>query len=563
LIESSDAKLSGHEIPATLHDSLMARLDRLGAAKKVLQISAVIGSEFSYELLQAVHPIGDKELQQALHALTDAELLYVRGIAPDATYQFKHALIRDAAYEALLKSRRKDLHRQVAQTVDEQFPALKDTHPEVIARHWTEAGETEPAIAEWSRAAERAEAHNAFKEAEESYRQALALLTLLPDSAERDVRELELRQGVVRILFITRGYSDPQTVQAAEHAVVLAEKTGHVRQLLNLIIARGISAVIGGDLAGARQLADRALKLAHREDSASILGRVHLLQIHAHYFHGDLPGTEKHFDAGLEFFDDPSFRRIRGVAIAAFYYASSTAWMQGRSDIARQRMGRMMAAANDSNPYELAFSERLAAELRASMGDYEQAEALAERALELSEKHRFVELVQNCRYLIGRARAHLGRPAEGVALMRQGIAGAIESGYHVGVAVWTAYLAEAQHRAGAVDNALETVEQALYLIAERTLGRPEIFRIRGELRLARENFQLAEADFRDSIEVARGMGARAWELRTTMSLARLLAHQGRRDEARSVLAEIYNWFTEGFDTADLKDAKALLDELND
>ena len=143
VLESGDAKLTGREIPATLHDSLMARLDRLGPAKEVIQIGAVIGSEFSYELLHAVHPIAEGDLQRALRSLTDAELLYVRGIAPDATYQFKHALIRDAAYEALLKSRRKELHLIVARTIDEKFPTIKETHPEVLARHWTEAGEAD------------------------------------------------------------------------------------------------------------------------------------------------------------------------------------------------------------------------------------------------------------------------------------------------------------------------------------------------------------------------------------------------------------------------------------
>ena len=233
VLESGDAKLTGREIPVTLHDSLMARLDRLGPAKEVIQVGAVIGSEFSYELLHAVHPIAEEDLQGALRKLADAELLYVRGIAPDATYTFKHALIRDAAYEALLKSRRKELHRLVARTIDEKFPALKEAHPEVLARHWTEAGETEPAIAEWSRAGKAAEARNAFKEALESYQQALALLNLLPESPERDLRELELRQSVVRMLYVTRGYAAPETIDATERAAALAEKSGNLTQLVN------------------------------------------------------------------------------------------------------------------------------------------------------------------------------------------------------------------------------------------------------------------------------------------------------------------------------------------
>src|SRR5713101_1098084 len=165
VLESGNTKLTGREIPVTLHDSLMARLDRLGSAKEILQLGSVIGGEFSYELLHAVHPVSDGELQGELRRLIDAELLYERGLAPDATYQFKHALIRDAAYEALLKSRRKELHRLVAHTIDERFPDLKDAHPEVLARHWTEAGEVEPALAEWLRAGKGAESRNAFREA--------------------------------------------------------------------------------------------------------------------------------------------------------------------------------------------------------------------------------------------------------------------------------------------------------------------------------------------------------------------------------------------------------------
>jgi class 3 adenylate cyclase/ribosomal protein L40E len=205
VLESGTAQLMGREIPVTLHDSLMARLDRLGPAKEIAQVGAVIGAEFSYELLRAVYPIAEEDLQRALRSLADAELLYVRGIAPDANYQFKHALIRDAAYEALLKTRRKDLHRRVARAIDEKFPTLKETQPEVLARHWAEAGETEQAIAEWSRAGKIAEARNAFAEALESYQQVLVLLTLLPKSAERDIRELELRQSVFSMLFVTRG----------------------------------------------------------------------------------------------------------------------------------------------------------------------------------------------------------------------------------------------------------------------------------------------------------------------------------------------------------------------
>ncbi len=255
------ARLSGREIPVTLHDSLMARLDRLGPAKGVAQVGAVIGSEFSYELLHAVHPMAEEKFLGALRKLVDAELLYVRGIAPDATYRFKHALIRDAAYEALLKSRRKELHRQVARAIDEKFGQLKEEHPELLARHWTEAGEAELAIAEWLRAGKAAEARNAFTEALETYQQALALLNLLSESPERDLRELELTQSVVRMLEATSGYSTPETIDARARATTLAEKSGNLAQLATWMIARGISANDAGNFPAAGMLADEALTL--------------------------------------------------------------------------------------------------------------------------------------------------------------------------------------------------------------------------------------------------------------------------------------------------------------
>ena len=557
VLERGDAKLSAREIPVTLRDSLMARLDRLGPAKEVVQVGAVIGGEFSYELLHAIHPIAEEELQRALRTLADAELLYVRGIAPEATYLFKHALIRDAAYEALLKSRRKDLHRLLAHTIDGKFPAFKDTHPEVLARHWTEAGEAEPAIAQWSRAGTVAEGRNAFSEALESYQQALALLKLLPESSARDLHELKLRQSVVQMLWVTRGYAAPETIDATERAAALAEKSGNLAQLVNLMILRGVSALVAGDIPAASALANLALDLALREAGPTSLGVAHHLQILTRYSRGDLAGVEKHFTAGGKFFDDPGLRQYPGATVSAFGFASFNALVLGRADIARARMARMMAAANRDNPFDAALSGYYAAVLRVLLREYEQAEALAARALELSEQHQFRLLALHSRCALGQTRAHLGRAPEGIVLIREGIAGLIDIGARLGLNNFTAHIAEAQVRAGAIGDALETVEQAL----QARNPNPETLRLRGELRLKQGQTEPAEADFREAIALARRVDAKFYELRATMSLARLLAQENKRGEARAMLAEIYNWFTEGFDTPDLKDAKALLDEL--
>jgi tetratricopeptide (TPR) repeat protein len=246
--------------------------------------------------------------------------------------------------------------------------------------------------------------------------------------------------------------------------------------------------------------------------------------------------------------------------ITPFGVASVNAWMLGRADLAREREARMMALAT-TNPYAAAWKANFAAQLRACLREYEQAENLATRALALCEQHQFTLATALVRATLGDARARLGRAAEGIALIRRGITEMLELGVRFFVSVHTAHLAAALGREGALHEALETIEQALQLNPDETSWRPETFTIRGELRLKQGQAELAEAAFRESLAFAQKMGAKAWELRTTMSLARLLASQRRCDEARTMLSEIYGWFTEGFDTADLKEAKALLDEL--
>jgi tetratricopeptide (TPR) repeat protein len=564
VLESGTSRLVGREIPATLRDTLMARLDRLGPAKEVIQVGAVIGGEFSYELLHAVHPFPEADLRHALNVLAGAELLYERGVAPQSTYQFKHALIHDAAYEALLKSRRKELHRMVARTINEKFSALKDIHPEVLARHWTQAGETEPAIAQWTRAGEVARERNAFPEAQESCRQALALLGTLSESPERELREMELTQSIAFILTVTRGHAAPETIEAIERLAALAEKSGNLKQLVNMLSSRFMGMYMSGNHQAIGILADQALELAIREGTPASLALAHDHQILARSAFGDFAGVEKHFAQWLQYCDDPEFKRktIPGTAVVPFGYACWNAWTLGRADLARAREARMMAAvdANGNNPHDVAYSAYFAATLRIYLKDYEQAEALAARALEVSLQNKFPNMAAFDRCTLGLARAVLGHPTEGLGLIREGIAGLVEvgaqpSGYFTS-------LAGAQALAGDLAGALATVEQALEANADSPTARAGTLTLRGELRLAQGQTELAEQDLREAVAATRSVGAIAPELGATMSLARLLAKKDQRDEARAMLAEIYASFTEGFDTADLKNAKALLEELS-
>jgi predicted ATPase len=253
---------------------------------------------------------------------------------------------------------------------------------------------------------------------------------------------------------------------------------------------------------------------------------------------------------------------VPGFAVSTFSLASLNAWALGRADVACERSVRMMAAVDESNPFDLAHSAYYAAQLRIYFADYEQAEALAARALDLSEKHLFKFLAPMSRCVLGQARSQLGRAAAGIALIRQGIAVLQEIGMRLFVTNFTAWLAAAQGHEEAIDDALETVEKALRANSEELFYRPEIYRLRGELRIKQGETEGAEADFSKATMLAQQMRAKAWELRATTSLARLLRDTNRRDEARAMLTEIYNWFTEGFGTADLKEAKALLDEIS-
>jgi tetratricopeptide (TPR) repeat protein len=562
VLESGDAKLSGREIPVTLHDSLIARLDRLGSAKDVIQIGSVIGAEFSYELLHTVHPIAEEELTKALRIAADAELIYVRGIAPNATYQFKHALIRDAAYQMLLRSRRKELHTLVARTIQQTFPSLRSSSPQILAHHWTEAGARELAIAEWSRAGKMAEERGAFHEARESYEQALELLNAFPESGARDRQELPLRQSVFRVLQMTRGFAAEATTGAADRLSAVVERTGDVAQCIDSLVARATTAYHLGNLSTAINLADEALDLSLRDGSRSKIAVVHTIQILARFWHGDLTGVEKHFAAVQAFVEDLGWRQqYPGAEGFTFGISAWNACLLGRSKVALDRIAQE-STASGMNPYDLAVARVTAAQLRILMGDWLEVEALAKSALAIAEENKYPQIVAYGRVGLGHARAQLGLTHEGIQLMRNGISRLLELRSIGAIEAFHTYLALAQEREGTVPDALQTIERVVDVNNEILAWRPEALRVRGELRLLAGQTDQADSDFQNSIALARRMGAKLWELRTTMNLVRLLRDRNRRDRARGMLTEIYNQFTEGFDTADLKDAKTLLDELS-
>jgi predicted ATPase len=573
VLESGDAKLTGREIPATLHDSLMARLDRLGPAKEVIQVGAVIGSEFSYELLHAVHPIAEADLQATLRRLADAELLYVRGIAPEATYQFKHALIRDAAYEALLKSRRKELHQRVAQTIDERFEELKDAQPEVLGRHWSDAGDNDKAVKYFQFAGTRAVERNAMVEATRHYFRALELLSALPENIERDRRELELQLAIGPALSAVKGFAAAETERAYTRARELCALLGDSLKLSPVLFGLWVMYLVRGELRRAHEIAEGLLRLAQSAHDPELRLYAHIALGHTFLWMGDFIPAWEHLESAIAIYDPEHHQTLalRYLGFDAAVYCLSgmalTLWQLGYPDQALTRGNEALTLARRlSDPQSLVLAERFIGEVHLFRREANAAKVSAESLISRSVERGFSEWSPRAITLRGGAVALQGRHEEGTAQIREGLAALRATGFELWRTPFLCLLAEAYVEMGRLDDGFSALMEA-QAVANKNEEREheaEIHRLNGDLLLRREQSNTAEAQgcFQRAIEVARKQSAKSLELRATVSLARLLDKQGRRDEARTMLAEIYGWFTEGFDTADLKDAKALLDEVS-
>jgi tetratricopeptide (TPR) repeat protein len=501
----------------------------------------------------------EADLQAALAALTGAGLLFCRGVAPRSSYLFKHALIQDAAYETLLRARRQELHRTAAQTIAAEFAALAQAQPELIARHWSGAGDAKRAFAAWRKAGDVARSRNAFSEAQAAYLHALDRLALTPPSLQRDATELELLLATSQMIAATRGSTSPDKVEINARAEDLAAKTGNLGHLAEQIYGSWRAAVVAGDHPSAMVLADRLLDVARRDGGAFTRGLATYAQLATRFYISDLLGAEDHFVSGEAFLSDRDLRRYF-VATWTLSIAGLNAWIMGRADEARARMRRTVATIEDD-----AFA-RLVVQFNSSflhvmLRKPEQAALLAAQAIATAGEHGFRHFGRGARISHGWAQAQLGHPDEGASLIREALTAYGANGSLVSVPTRLTWLAEAQALGGAPADSLRTIEEALTVNPDERYWRPETLRLRGEVRRRQGEEEMAEADFRDAIALAREMSAKAWELRAATSLARLWREQGRRAEARDLLASVFSWFTEGFDTPDLKEAKALLDEL--
>ena len=557
-------------IPASLQDSLMARLDRLAQVKEVAQLAATLGRTFSLELLAAVSPLEGEALDDALSQLLDAGLIYRHNLPPDVTYEFKHALVQDVAYQSLLKGTRRQFHQRIAEALEQRFPETVETQPELLAQHYTVAGQIEPAVAYWHRAGQRAVERSANLEAIAHLTKGLELVDDLPENRERSKKELGMRLTLATALLSTKGWAAPEVEQTYFRSRELCHQIGEVSQLFTVTWGLWLVCQQRGQLKQAQDLADEALALAKQQPDSGLLLQAHHAAWTNYFRLPDLPACREHLDQGLALYsldEHGSHAFIYGghdPGVCCLNHAALTLWFLGYADQAQKMARKAMALAETlSHPFSLVLALSFSAFLRQFRREARLAQEHAEATLAMCAEHGIgPQFAAATKALRGWAVAAQGRTDEGIKDIQEGLQALRATGTEQRKSYLLALLAETFGKAGQADRglvelaeALESVEQS----GEKT-WEAELHRLKGELLLSRsaDNQGQAEACFSRAIAVARRQSAKSLELRAAISLARLFQAQGKSKEARELVQPIYGWFTEGFDTADLKNAKALL-----
>ena len=556
-------------IPATLHASLIARLDRFGeAAKEAAQIGAVLGREFHYELIQSVAQRRGPQLDAALDQLTDAGLLFCRGVPPQSSYLFKHALVQDAAYGTLLRDRRQEVHARVASVLQQTFSDLVERQPELLAHHLAGAGQAEHAVAQWLKAGQRAAARSAHSEAIGHFGRGLALLATLPQRPERDRQEIDLQLAKGVSLSTLKGFSSAEAAEAYTRARDLSEKEGKADRLfVSLWGLWNFTRTSNVDAACA--VSDRLLVLTGQHDDVGLRLEAHHAAWATHFYRGEPARSATHSDEGHNLYD---FERHRSHAdvyghdpgVCARDVGAWTGWLLGYPDKAlASASDALILAERLDHPFSLGMT-LLHASIFHQLRRDSDSSLQRLRAAEMLAAEQRLALPIDPRILRGAALSAQGAGAEAVASILEGLgerqttAAMLYRPYNLAV------LAEALVAMGDNEGALVALADALTTI-EKTGERwwePEIYRLKALALVSHRNLVEGEASFAQSIRIAQQQRAKSLELRATMSLARLWGEQSRRAEARDLLAPVYNWFTEGFDTSDLKAAGVLLAELS-
>ena len=558
-------------IPTTIQASLLARLDRLGTAKQVAQIGAVIGREFDHTLLAAVSVIAGQELDDALGRLVGSELVFRRGVPPDATYTFKHALVQDAAYESLLKSRRRKIHADIAAALRSRSPLLEVNEPELLAHHYSQAGLAELAIGYWEKAGNRALGRSANVEAMGHYRAALALLEALPPSA-RSAKELTLQIGLGSALTSVEGYSAPATGAAYRRARELCLELGDRKHLFPVVYCLANYYLVAGRYGEARQTADELVGFAEEQGEAGPFLAAHACLGAIHTFMGSWSDARESLEKCIGVYDLPRDALLKieyaeDPCVVAYVFNSFCIWNLGYPDQAIKSMNcAALLAQQLQHANSTAHALALVPLLHCLLGDPKAAMVAAEVGLVFAKEKGLPFWGALLSVFGGWALSRLGKVDEAIAKISTAITLFRGLGSEAATTAMQAVLADAYRVAGRYDDALRALEEGLRFAVDRSEGfqKAELLRLKGLVLLDQvpEDFERAENCFHEALEVAQQQKAKSMELRTSIDLARLWRAQGKTRKAVDLLGPVYASFTEGFGTQDLKEAKALLTKLN-
>ena len=558
-------------IPSTLHDALAARLDRLETGKHTAQLAATIGREFSYELIQAIATVDEATLQQELTQLVDAELLYQRGLPPQAHYLFKHALIQEAAYQSLLRRIRQEHHRRIAQVLEERFPETRDSQPELLAHHYTEAGLSVQAVAYWQQAAQQALERSAHLDVLAHVQQGLVAISALPDGPERHRHELTLQTTLGVALIATKGYAAPEVEQTYLRARELCQQVGDIPHLFTVLRGLWVSYLTRGELSTAYRFAQQLFRIAQQRHDTALLLEAHRALGSTLFFLGELASSWTHVQGGIPLYDAQQHRALTiqyGQDTEAVYlgYSAWNLWMRGYPDQALHTMHQAIQLAQQlTHPYTLGFALTFAAMLSQWRREVQDVQNHVVASIALAQEHMFPLLWAMGTTFQGWAQAQQGDVQAGLEQMQQGIAAYQATGAGLNRTYMLALLAEGYGKAGRVEEGLAAISDALAFVEEKREGwwEAELHRLKGELLLLSPapDIVQAEAALHQALEVARNQHAKSLELRAAMSLSRLWLQQDQSHQARRLLGDIYGWFTEGHETVDLIDAQMLLTTL--
>ncbi|ETW93674.1 MAG: hypothetical protein ETSY1_38195 [Candidatus Entotheonella factor] len=559
------------DIPVTLHDSLMARLDRLGQAKSTAQLAATLGREFSFEDIRAVAPRNEAALHKNLTRLVDAELLYQRGLPPHTHYIFKHALIQDAAYQSLLRSTRREYHGQIAQALEERLPEICEAQPERLAHHYTEAGLPAQAIAYWHRASQHAMARAAHTEAVAHVQRGLELVAALPDTPERRQMELMCQTTLGTAMITSKGHTAPEVEEAFMQARQLCLQMGDSPQVFPVLRGLWMFYFTRGEGYTAIELGEHLLQLAERHPEPALLLEAHRALAITQLFQGELASSKVHFEHASGHYDAEQRHQLalrfgEDPGVVNLAYAALNQCFRGYPEQALRHVYEALAIAQEPvYPYSLAAVRLIMAMIHHFRYELPEMQEHLEACLALAREHDLPFIVALGQIFQGWLTAVQEDCRTGIAQIQQGlqdyqtIRGELALPYILGL------LADAYRRAGQTDEGFNAMDEALESL-ERTGERiwaSEVYRLHAELFLQRTapDVGQAESQFFKAIEAARKTGAKLLELRATVSLGRLWQEQGKAEAAQTLLAPLYNGFTEGVDTAAIREAKALLDEL--